>query len=154
MFRKILRNLKTHWIKLASSLLIGVLIGGGVIYSIEQKQEEFWREKYMTQKRSNDSLRTRLEKLHERNSLLHNTNRELKDDLGIAILSSIRSNFYNLRALKSEDYNTQMYYNQEEYKSNLVPKKIGEKWDINVFSPGYKQKLNTMMDSILSKETE
>ena len=154
MLKKYRDKLKKYWKEIASTLLIGVILGGGIIYSIEAKQKQFWREKYLEQTKSNDSLKTQMQQLHKQNSVLNKKNRALIDDLGITILSSIRSNFYDLKALKSENYNTQMYYNQEEYKSNLVPKKIGDKWDINVFSERYKQELNTLMDTIMKDKEE
>jgi hypothetical protein len=154
MWKKFLTKIKKYWIEVISALLLGLLIGGGIIYSIEEKQEQFWRGKYMEQSKSNDSLRTQMEILHKKNNILSKKNQALKDDLGITILSSIRSNFYDLKALKSENYNTQMYYNQEEYKSNLVPKRIGEKWDINVFDEKYKKELNHLMDTIIEKKSE
>ncbi|MCF8335746.1 MAG: hypothetical protein K9H65_04000 [Bacteroidales bacterium] len=152
MLKNLWRTIKAHWIKLASFLLLGILIGGGVIYSIEENEKEFWREKYMEQTASNDSLRLQMEQLHKENELLTQKNQDLKDDLGITILSSIRSNFYDLKALKSENYNTQIHYNNEAHKSNLVPKKIGEKWDLNIFSDRYNKELARLMDTIAKRE--
>jgi hypothetical protein len=154
MLKKFWDRLKKYWKEIAGSLLMGIILGGGIIYSIEAKQKQFWREKYLEQTKSNDSLKTQMQQLHKQNSVLSKKNHALIDDLGITILSSIRSNFYDLKALKSENYNTQMYYNQEEYKSNLVPKKIGDKWDINVFSERYKKELNTLMDTIMKDKKE
>ncbi|MFW6103550.1 MAG: hypothetical protein ACOC59_00640 [Bacteroidota bacterium] len=154
MLKKFWRTVKSHRIKLASSLLVGILIGGGVIYSIEESEKEFWREKYMEQTESNDSLRLQMEQLHKENELLTEQNRDLKDDLGITILSSIRSSFYDLKALKSENYNRQIHYNNEAHKSNLVPKKIGDKWDLDIFSERYNEQLGRLMDTIAKREAE
>ncbi|MGM0531091.1 MAG: hypothetical protein ACQER7_07040 [Bacteroidota bacterium] len=152
MLKKFWRTIKAHRIKLASSLLLGILIGGGVIYFIEEGEQEFWREKYMEQTESNDSLRLQMEQLHKENELLTQKNQDLKDDLGTTILSSIRSNFYDLKALKSENYNRQIHFNNEAHKSNMVPKKIGEKWDLNVFSDRYNKQLARLMDTIANRE--
>jgi len=146
--KKRIATIKHHWVKITVSLLAGLLIGGGVMYIIEQRQVNFWRSKYMAESKKTDSLQTRTEKLINEHNILVEKNDKMKDDLGVTILSSIRSNFYDLKALKSENYNTQMYYNQEEYKSNLVPKSIGDKWDINIFSDQYKSELRRLMDSI------
>jgi len=148
MLYKIRTLLRNHWIKITASLLAGLLIGGGIIYAIEQQQENFWREKYIQQTQKNDSLRNQIKQLNDQHNILVERNKKIKDDLGITILSSIRSNFYDLKALKSEDYNTQLYYNQQEYKSNLVPKTIGDKWNIDIFNDQYKSELKTLMDSI------
>ncbi|MBS3774925.1 MAG: hypothetical protein KGY70_07055 [Bacteroidales bacterium] len=154
MLKKIRTLLKNHWIKITASLLAGLLIGGGIIYSIEQQQENFWREKYIQQTQQNDSLRKQIKQLNDQHNILINRNKKMKDDLGITILSSIRSNFYDLKALKSEDYNTQLYYNQQEYKSNLVPKTIGDKWNIDIFNEQYKSELQTLMDSIYKAKNQ
>ncbi len=154
MLKKLWKTIKEHRMKLASALLIGLLIGGGVIYTIEEKQEQFWREKYLEQSKSNDSLRVQMEQLNKENELLTQKNQDLKDALGVTILSSIRSNFYDLKAMKSKNYNRQIYYNEEAHKSNLVPKEIGEKWNLNVFSDRYQKQLNRLMDTIAKKENE
>lgn len=146
--KKIFATIKQHWIKISVSMLAGLLIGGGAMYIIEQRQVEFWRNKYMAESKKADSLQTRSEQLINQHNVLVEKNNKMKDDLGVTILSSIRSNFYDLKALKSENYNTQMYYNQEEYKSNLVPKSIGDKWNIDIFSEQYKAELRRLMDSI------
>lgn len=154
MLKRFWKIIKAHRVKLASSLLLGILIGGGVIYLIEESEKEFWREKYMEQTESNDSLRLQMEQLHKENEMLTQKNQDLKDDLGITILSSIRSNFYDLKALKSENYNRQIYYNNEAHKSNMVPKKIGEKWDLSIFSDRYNNQLSRLMDTIAHREEE
>ncbi len=155
MWRKIRITLKNHWVKILSSLLAGLLIGSGIIYSIEQQQEEFWRQKYLAQQQISDSLKNQLSRAQDQQEQLMEKNKKIRNDLGVTILSSIRSNFYDLKALKSKDYNTQLYYNQEEYKSNLVPKAIGERWNIDIFNQQYKAELQTMMDSIdQAKEQE
>ena len=154
MLKKIRILLREHWIKITASLLAGLLIGGGIIYGIEQQQENFWREKYIQQTQKTDSLRTQLQQLNDQHNILVERNKKIKDDLGITILSSIRSNFYDLKALKSEDYNTQIYYNQQEYKSNLVPKTIGDKWNIDIFNEQYKNELKTLMDSIYKAKNQ
>ncbi|MBS3775210.1 MAG: hypothetical protein KGY70_08485 [Bacteroidales bacterium] len=154
MLKKIRTLLKNHWLKITAALLAGLLIGGGIIYSIEQQQENFWREKYIQQTQQNDSLRKQIKQLNDQHNILINRNKKMKDDLGITILSSIRSNFYDLKALKSEDYNTQLYYNQQEYKSNLVPKTIGDKWNIDIFNEQYKNELKTLMDSIYKAKNQ
>lgn len=154
MLKKIRTLLKNHWIKITASLLAGLLIGGGIIYAIEQQQENFWREKYIQQTHKNDSLRNQIKQLNNQHNILVKRNKKMKDDLGITILSSIRSNFYDLKALKSEDYNTQLYYNQQEYKSNLVPKSIGDKWNIDIFNEQYKNELKTLMDSIYKAKNQ
>lgn len=148
MIKKLMATIKQHWIKITVSLLTGLLIGGGGMYIIEQRQVNFWRNKYIAESNKADSLRNQAEKLTKEHNILVEQNSKMKDDLGVTILSSIRSNFYDLKALKSENYNTQMYYNQEEYKSNLVPKSIGDKWEINIFSDQYKSELRRLMDSI------
>jgi len=154
MLKKLWKTIKEHWIKLASALLFGLLIGGGVIYTIEERQEQFWREKYLEQSESNDSLRVQMEQLNKKNELLTRENQDLKDALGVTILSSIRSNFYDLKAMKSKNYNRQIYYNEEAHKSNLVPKEIGEKWNLNVFSDRYQKQLNRLMDTIAKQQKE
>jgi len=154
MLKKIRTLLKNHWIKITAALLAGLLIGGGIIYAIEQQQENFWREKYIQQTQQNDSLRKQIKQLNDQHNILIRRNKKMKDDLGITILSSIRSNFYDLKALKSEDYNTQLYYNQQEYKSNLVPKTIGDKWNIDIFNEQYKSELQTLMDSIYNAKNQ
>lgn len=154
MLKKIRTLLKNHWIKITAALLAGLLIGGGIIYAIEQQQENFWREKYIQQTQQNDSLRKQIKQLNDQHNILIRRNKKMKDDLGITILSSIRSNFYDLKALKSEDYNTQLYYNQQEYKSNLVPKTIGDKWNIDIFNEQYKSELQTLMDSIYKAKNQ
>ena len=53
MLYKIRTLLRNHWIKITASLLAGLLIGGGIIYAIEQQQENFWREKYIQQTQKN-----------------------------------------------------------------------------------------------------
>lgn len=140
----------SSWKVLASALLFGIVIGGGIIYIIENRQEQYWRERYLQQSKNNDSLKIQMEQLHKRNTILTEENNGLRNDLGVTILSSIRSNYYDLSALKSDNYNIQMYYNREEYKSNLVPKKIGEKWGINIFSDKYKQDLDNLLDTIMA----
>lgn len=152
MIKKLLNTIKNHPVKLLIVLLIGVFAGGGVMYSIKDKKEEFWRTKYMEETQSMDSLRAFNKQLIEKNETLKQKNKDIKNDLGITILAALRSNFYNLKALKSEDYNTQMYYNLEEYKSNLVPKKIGEKWNVNVFSQKHKNQLNRIVDSLYKEQ--
>jgi hypothetical protein len=152
MIKKLINTLKKHPVKLIVVLLIGVFAGGGVMYSVKDKKEEFWRTKYMAETQSIDSLRAFNTELLEKNKMLKQKNRDIKNDLAITILAALRSNFYNLKALKSEDYNTQMYYNLEEYKSNLVPKKIGEKWNINVFSQKHKNQLNRIVDSLYKEQ--
>mgnify|MGYP006282449107 CR=1 FL=1 len=154
MLKKLWKTIKEHRMKLASALLIGLLIGGGVIYTIEERQEQFWREKYLEQSESNDSLRVQMEQLNKNNELLTQENQDLKDALGVTILSSIRSNFYDLKAMKSKNYNRQIYYNEEAHKSNLVPKEIGEKWNLNVFSDRYQKQLNRLMDTIAKQQKE
>ncbi|MFP4620714.1 MAG: hypothetical protein ACLFM7_05350 [Bacteroidales bacterium] len=152
MLKNLWKTIKEQRIKLASSLLLGILIGGGVIYSIEYKEKQFWRKKFMEQSENNDSLRLQMEQLNKEKELLTEKNEDIKDDLGVAILSSIRSSFYDLKALKSENYNRQIYYNEEAHKSNLVPKKIGEKWDLDLFSDKYSKELKRLMDTISDKE--
>jgi len=154
MLKKSWKILKAHRIKLAIALFLGLLIGGGGIYIIEENQEQFWRKKYLEQTESNDSLRLQMEQLHKENDLLTQKNQDLKDALGVTILSSIRSNFYDLKALKSKNYNRQIYYNEEAHKSNLVPKEIGEKWNLNIFSERYQKQLNRLMDTIAAKNEE
>ena len=152
--KKLIETIQQHWIKLTVSLLAGLLIGGGTMYIIEQRQVKFWRSKFIAQSQKNDSLRTHMEQLTNENTRLVEHNNKIKEDLGITILSSIRSNFYDLKALKSNDYNTQLYYNQQEYKSNLVPKTIGDKWDIDIFNEQYKSQLKTLMDSIYKAKNQ
>jgi hypothetical protein len=152
MFRKLINTIKKHPVKLLVVLLIGLFAGSGVMYQIKDKKEEFWRTKYMEETQSIDSLRAFNNELMEKNNILKQKNRDIREDLAITILAALRSNFYNLKALKSEDYNTQMYYNLEEYKSNLVPKKIGEKWNINVFSQRHKNQLNRIVDSLYKEQ--
>ncbi len=154
MLKKFKTLLKDHWVKILSSLLAGLLIGGGIMYSIEQQQENFWRERYIRQTHKTDSLRAEMQQLNDHHHELLQKNKKIRDDLGVTILSSIRSNFYDLKALKSDDYNTQLYYNQEEYKSNLVPKTIGEKWNIDIFNQQYKSELRTLMDSIYKAKNQ
>lgn len=154
MLKKLKTLLKNHWVKIVSSLLAGLLIGGGIMYSIEQQQEDFWREKYIQQTHKTDSLQAEVQQLNDNHHKLLQENKKIRDDLGVTILSSIRSNFYDLKALKSDDYNTQLYYNREEYKSNLVPKTIGEKWNINIFNQQYKSELRTLMDSIYKAKNQ
>lgn len=152
MFKKLLNTIKRHPVKLLVVLLIGMFAGGGVMYYIKDKKEEFWHTKYMEETQSIDSLKAFNKELRRKNEMLKQKNKDIKTDLAVTILAALRSNFYNLKALKSEDYNTQMYYNQEEYKSNLVPKKIGEKWNINVFSQRHKNQLNRIVDSLYNEQ--
>lgn len=152
MFRKLINTIKKHPVKLVVVLFIGIFVGGAIVYTIKDKKEEFWRTKYMEEAQAIDSLRAFNKELRYKNEILKKKNRDIKNDMGITILAALRSNFYNLKALKSEDYNTQMYYNLEEYKSNLVPKKIGEKWNINVFSQKHKNQLNRLVDSLYKEQ--
>jgi pantothenate kinase len=152
MFRKLINTIKKHPVKLAVVLIIGVFVGGTIMYTIKDKKEEFWRTKYMEETQAMDSLRAFNKELRYKNKMLEKKNKDIKNDMAITILAALRSNFYNLKALKSEDYNTQMYYNLEEYKSNLVPKKIGEKWNINVFSQKHKNQLNRIVDSLYKEQ--
>jgi|GEM_PF-1803740 len=154
MLKKCISTLRQHWIKMTGAFLAGLIVGGGVMYTIEHRQIKFWRDKYIAQSQTNDSLRTQLKRLNDHNQNLTRKNNKIRDDLGVTILSSIRSNFYDLKALKSDDYNTQLYYNQEEYKSNLVPKSIGEKWNIDIFNEQYKAELRTLMDSIYKAKNQ
>ncbi len=152
MFKKLINTIKNHPVKLLVVLLIGVFAGGGVMYYIKDQKEKFWHTKYMEETQSIDSLKAFNKELRRKNEMLKQKNKDIKTDLAVTILAALRSNFYNLKALKSEDYNTQMYYNQEEYKSNLVPKKIGEKWNINVFSQRHKNQLNRIVDSLYNEQ--
>ena len=152
MLTKFFQTLKIHAIKLLIAGFAGAFIGAGVMFYIKDQKEEFWRTKYVAEKQNLDSVRKFNGELIRKNEDLTEKNRALRDDLGVTILAALRSNFYNLRALKSENYNTQMYYNLEEYKSNLVPKNIGEKWNLNVFDPRYKGKLNRLKDSLYKEQ--
>jgi len=154
MLKKIQSLLNHHWIKILSSFMAGLLIGGGTIHFIEQQQKNFWQEKFIQESHQTDSLRSRIDQLNDQHNILTERNEKIKDDLGITILSSIRSNFYDLKALKSDNYNRQLYYNQQEYKSNLVPKAIGEKWNIDIFNEQYKSELKTLMDSVYKAKKE
>jgi len=152
MIKKFLAIIKKHVVKLVITFIIGFFAGGGTMYYIKDKKEEFWRTQYIEEKQSQDSLKAFNNQLRLENKRLKDKNRDVRDDLAITVLAALRSNFYNLKALKSEDYNTQMYYNLEEYKSNLVPKTIGEKWNLNVFDTKYKSKLNQVVDSLYKEQ--
>src|SRR6056297_2090201 len=154
MFKKLLITIKTHPIKLLVALLIGLFAGSAVMFSIKDKKEEFWRQRYIEENQAIDSLRAFNKQLVQKNKSLKQENRDIREDLSITILAALRSNFYNLKALKSEKYNTQMYYNLEEYKSNLVPKKIGEKWELSIFGQQNKQRLNRIVDSLYKEQKE
>lgn len=154
MIKKLLDTIKTHPIKLLVALLIGLFVGSAIMFSIKDKKEEFWRQQYIAEHQAIDSLRAFNKQLAKKNKLLKQEKKDIRDDLSITILAALRSNFYNLKALKSENYNTQMYYNLEEYKSNLVPKKIGEKWKLNVFGQQNKERLNRIVDSLYKEQKE
>ena len=154
MFKKLLITIKTHPIKLLVALLIGLFAGSAVMFSIKDKKEEFWRQRYIEENQAIDSLRAFNEQLVQKNETLKQENKDIRNDLSITILAALRSNFYNLKALKSEKYNTQMYYNLEEYKSNLVPKKMGEKWELNIFHQQNKARLNRIVDSLYKEQKE
>ncbi len=154
MFKKLIITIKTHPIKLLVALLIGLFAGSAIMFSIKDKKEEFWRQQYIEENQTIDSLRAFNKQLTQKNESLKQENKDIRNDLSITILAALRSNFYNLKALKSEKYNTQMYYNLEEYKSNLVPKKIGEKWELSIFDQQNKERLNRIVDSLYQEQKE
>jgi hypothetical protein len=132
---------------------MGAVIGSVATYFIEEQKVEFWKERFVEAQELNESLEVEHKKTMKRNEELVRRNEELRKDLGITILSSVRSNYYNLKALKSEDYNKQMYYNEQEYRSNLVPRAMGDKWGINILKAKYNRELKHVVDSIYKART-
>ena len=135
-------------IKLAVALLIGAVIGSVVTYFIEEKKVEFWKDRFVESNELNQSLEREKNRLQDQNDELVKENKAIRKDLAVAILSSVRSNYYNLKALKTENYNRQLYFNEMEYRSNMVPRVIGKKWEINILQPKYNRELQRLVDSI------
>lgn len=146
--KKFFRTIKQHAIKLSLAFVIGAATGAVITFFIEEKKVEFWHERFSEANELNQTLEGEHEKKQSEIKILEKEKKELKTDLGIVVLASLQSNYYNLKALKSDDYNKQMYYNEQEYISNLVPRAIGDKWDLNLFSSEYNKELKQVVDSI------
>ena len=153
MIKKLIRTIKQHSIKLAVSLLLGAIVGAVATYFIEEQKVEFWKERFVESSELSNSLEKERNRLKQKNKELVKENSNLRNDLGITILSSVRSNYYNLKALKSEDYNKQMYFNEQEYRSNLVPRAMGEKYGINILKAKYNRELKQVVDSVYNART-
>jgi cell division protein FtsB len=151
MMKKLFRIIKAHVVMLTIAFLIGAIAGSVVTYFVEENKVEFWKERFTEANELNQTLEAKYNQTKKRNNQLVKENKKIRQDLGISILSSIRSNYYNLKALKSEDYSKQLYYNEMEYRSNLVPRALGEKWDINIFQPGLNRELKHVIDSIANE---
>ena len=78
MIKKLMATIKQHWIKITVSLLTGLLIGGGGMYIIEQRQVNFWRNKYIAESNKADSLRNQAEKLTKEHNILVEQNSKMK----------------------------------------------------------------------------
>lgn len=154
MIKRLLLTIKKHAVKLAISLVLGALIGSVATYLIEEQKVTFWKERFIEANELNKSMEQEYNSIKQKNKELAKKNKELKKDLSITILSNVRSNFYNLKAIKSENYNKQMYYNNEEYKSNLIPIAMSRKWDINIMDARNNANLNHIIDSVYQSKTE
>ncbi|MFP4019035.1 MAG: hypothetical protein ACLFNL_07935 [Bacteroidales bacterium] len=148
------RTIKQHAIKLSLAFVIGATVGAVVTFFIEEKKVEFWHERFSEANELNQTLEEEHEKKKNEIQIHKQEKKELKKDMGIVILASLQSNYYNLKALKSEDYNKQMQYNEQEYISNLVPRAIGDKWDLNLFSSEYNRGLKQVVDSIAQNNSK
>ncbi len=146
--RNFFRIVKQHAVKLSLAFVIGAIVGSVITFFIEEKKVEFWEERFTEANELSKKMEEEHNKTQDKIKVLRKENKELKKDLGITILSSVQSNYYNLKALKSEDYNKQIYYNEQEYISNLVPRAIGDKWDLNLFNAEYNRELKQVVDSI------
>jgi len=154
MIKQLFNTIRTHPVKLAVSLVIGAAIGAVSTYYIEEQKVGFWKERFVEANELNKSMEDEHKRLKQRNKQLVKKNKELRKDLGITILSNVRSNYYNLKAIKSEDYNKQMYYNDQEYRSNLVPLAMGRKWDINIMNARHNEELKHIIDSVYQSKTK
>jgi len=154
MIKRLFLTIKKHAVKLAISLVLGALIGSVATYLVEEQKVTFWKERFIEADELNKTLEQEYNSTKQKNKELAKKNKELKRDLSITILSNVRSNFYNLKAIKSEDYNKQMYYNNEEYKSNLIPIAMGRKWNINIMDARNNENLNHIIDSVYKSKTE
>ncbi len=148
MKKSVLSSIKDNIIILSISLILGAGIGSVVTYFIEEKKVEFWKDRFVEANELNQSLKKEKERFDKQKEELIEENKELRKDLAVTILSSVRSNYYNLKALKTENYNKQMYFNEMEYRANLVPRAIGKKWDLNILQPQYNRELQHIIDSL------
>jgi biopolymer transport protein ExbB/TolQ len=148
MKKRVLSSIKSNIIILSIVLILGAGIGSVVTYFIEEKKVEFWKERFVEANELNQSLKKEKERFDKEKEELIEENKALRKDLAVTILSSVRSNYYNLKALKSENYNKQMYFNEMEYRTNLVPRAIGKKWDLNILQSQYNRELQHIIDSL------